>query len=104
MGVDACGGTTHALLDQGSEASFIHTSLARRLNFSKLSLKLLTGTTSIQVEKVDLILESIDERFSKLKTQDIVTDKLDVKVKVVPRNEYVLPWKQLLNINFPQGG
>jgi hypothetical protein len=62
--------TTYALLDQASEASFIHTkrasfihtNLAKKLNLKgsrgTLSAKSLTGTISIETEKVNVVLES----------------------------------------------
>ena len=57
--------TTYALLDQASEASFIHTNLAKKLNLKgsrgTLSVKSLTGTISIETEKVNVVLESANQ-------------------------------------------
>ena len=51
-GADGLEATTYALLDQASEASFIHTNLAKELHLEGpkgiLSIKSLTGTTSIE--------------------------------------------------------
>jgi hypothetical protein len=56
-GDDGRGITTFALLDQASEASFIHSSLAQKLNLKdtqrNLSVKSLTGSILIQAEKVN---------------------------------------------------
>ena len=50
--------TTYTLLDQVSEASFIQSSLAKKLNLKgtqcSLSVKSLTGLTAIQAEEVIL--------------------------------------------------
>ena len=57
--------TTYTLLDQASEASFIHTNLAKKLNLKgsrgTLSVKSLTGTISIETEKVNVVLESANQ-------------------------------------------
>ena len=54
--------STYALLDQASEASFIHSSLAKDLHLKgikgTLSIKSLTGSTSINAERVTVTLES----------------------------------------------
>jgi hypothetical protein len=50
---------TYALLDQAREASFIHTNLAKKLNLKgsrgTLLVKSLTGTISIETEKVNVV-------------------------------------------------
>ncbi|CAB4002956.1 Hypothetical predicted protein [Paramuricea clavata] len=88
-GNDGRGITTYALLDQASEASFIHRSLAKKFN--------------LKAEKVNLILESANRSASKLQSREtIITDKLDIQLKVAPRNEDVQDWKHLSDIHFPQ--
>ncbi len=107
-GADGLETTTFALLDQASEASFIHTSLAKRLNLrgskGTVSVKTLTGTTSIEAEKVDVILESANwaNHDSRLVARDvIVTDSLDVQLKVAPTKDDVQVWEHLSDIDFP---
>jgi hypothetical protein len=92
--------TTYALLDQASEASFIHTSLAKKLNLKgsrgTLSVKSLTGTISIETIKVNVVLESANQAShgSRLLARDvIVTDSLDVQLKVAPTRDDVRAWK-----------
>ena len=101
--------TTYALLDQASEASFIHTNLAKELHLEGpkgiLSVKSLTGTTSIEAQKVDVILESADpatDGTRLLARAVIVTDRLDVQLKVAPIKDDVEPWEHLSDIDFPR--
>ncbi len=48
-------------------------------------------------------MESANRSASKLQSREtIVTDKLDVQLKVAPRNEDVQDWKHLSDIDFPQ--
>ena len=100
--------STYALLDQASEASFIHKELAKDLDLkgseSTLSIKSLTGSTSINAEKVTVTVEAADRapETSKLLARDvIVTDNFDVHLKVVPRKDNLLGWKHLSDVNFP---
>ena len=70
-----------------------------------LSVKSLTGTTSIEAEKVDVILESADlvtDGAKLLVREVIVTDSLDVQLKVAPTKDDVQPWKHLSDTDFPQ--
>jgi hypothetical protein len=101
--------TTYTLLDQASEASFIHTNLAKKLNLKgsrgTLSVKSLTGTISIETEKVNVVLESANQAShgSRLLARDvIVTDSLDVQLKVAPTRNDVRAWKHLSDIDFPE--
>ena len=92
-GADGLETTTYALLDQATEASFIHTNLAKELHLKgpkgMLSVKSLTGTTSIEAEKVDVI-------------QDVIlTESIDVQLKVAPTKDDVEPWEHLSDIDFP---
>ena len=95
-------------MDQASEASFIHIELAKDLDLkgseSTLSIKSLTGSTSINAEKVTVTVEAADRapETSKLLARDvIVTDNFDVHLKVVPRKDNLLGWKHLSDVNFP---
>ena len=108
-GADGLETTTYALLDQASEASFIYANLAKELHLEGpkgiLSVKLLTGTTSIEAEKVDVILKSADPATdgTKLLTRDvIVTDRLGVQLKIAPTKDDVEPWEHLSDIDFPR--
>ena len=101
---------TYALLDQASEASFISSTLARRLNLTgqkgTMSVKSLTGSKSVNAERVQIVLESASsscqESRPKLHFPDvIVTDALDVQLKVVPKRENVTKWNHLVDIEFP---
>ena len=102
--------TTYALLDQASEATFISSKLARRLNLTgtkgTLSVKSLTGSKSINAERVPITLESASNSCRNprlpMQFQDvIVTDSLDVQIKVAPKRENVAQWKHLADIEFP---
>ena len=108
FGPDGQSISTYALLDQASEGTFIHRSLAKDLNLkgaeSTVSIKSLTGSTSIDAEKVTVTVEAADQDLenSKLVAKDvIVTDNFDVHLKVVPRKENLLRWKHLSDVNFP---
>ena len=108
-GPDGQSKSTYALLDQASEATFIHSNLAKDLNLkgtrSTLSIKSLTGSTSINAEKVTVTVEAVERTHedSKLLVRDvIVTDNFDVHLKVVPRKDNLLGWKHLSDVNFPE--
>jgi hypothetical protein len=108
-GPDGQSKSTYALLDQASEATFIHSNLAKDLNLkgtrSTLSIKSLTGSTSINAEKVTVTVEAVERNHedSKLLVRDvIVTDNFDVHLKVVPRKDNLLGWKHLSDVNFPE--
>jgi hypothetical protein len=108
-GPDGQSKLTYALLDQASEAAFIHSNLAKGLNLkgtrSTLSIKSLTGSTSINAEKVTLTVEAVERTHedSKLLLRDvIVTDNFEVHLKVVPRKDNLLGWKHLSDGNFPE--
>ncbi|CAB3986550.1 Hypothetical predicted protein, partial [Paramuricea clavata] len=76
--------TTYALLDQASEASFIHANLAKKLN--------LKGSRENQAS-----------HGSRLLARDvIVTDSLDVQLKAAPTRNDVRAWKHLSDIDFPE--
>ncbi|CAB4009276.1 Hypothetical predicted protein, partial [Paramuricea clavata] len=100
--------STYALLDQASKATFIHSNLANDLNLkgtrSTLSIKSLTGSTSINAEKVTVTVEAVERTHgdSKLLVRDvIVTGNFDVHLKVVRRKDNLLGWKHLSGVNFP---
>ncbi|CAB4013978.1 Hypothetical predicted protein [Paramuricea clavata] len=107
-GPDGQSKSMYALLDQASEATFIHSNLAKDLNLkgtrSTLSIKSLTGSTSINAEKVSVTVEAVERTHEDLKllVRDvIITDNFDVHLKVVPRKDNLLGWKHLSDVNFP---
>ena len=98
--------TTYALLDTGSEASFVTKSLIDRLkldikSYEELAVCTLSGEQDVRVGIVDLIVKSADDsRGRTVAVQDVkVVEKLNINL-TRPKN--LLKWPHLIGIEIPE--
>jgi hypothetical protein len=97
--------TTYALLDSGSDCSFIKHDLARYLKIktepNNLTISTLGKRTQLQSSLASITLQSLCGT-NKIEVKDVWTVKsLPAVERFVPNERQLLKWKHLNNINFP---
>jgi hypothetical protein len=96
--------TTYALLDSGSEETFIRKSLADQLKLhvsglETLAVSTMAGESTMEVGKVSLTIEAVKNPLRKVPVQGVVVETLNINT-TRPRD--LSKWKHLDGIEIPE--